>query len=130
MTDATVGSWQQGVAMQGSDTHDAAHWDKVKAGQEQAACRVGHHHGRSYGSPCPICTHDVIGMMTFKPDDGPWIVSPDGRSLYSDDFHNDVTLTINGDFWDDSVRRQYAEHLARILNTEIVQRSIDLHKEE
>lgn len=49
-------------------------------------------------------------------DKGPWDVSPDGRTIQSDDFCHDVTLHVSGDFWDDAQRKRYADNIARKLN--------------
>jgi len=93
------------------------YWAEVKRGERTVPCRVRARNGHEGGGfPCAACTQDFIEMMTFKPDIGPWIVSADGRSLQSDDFTHDVTLKISGDFFDDELRKQYAQHLADILN--------------
>lgn len=120
----------KGICMTQSDTHDDEFWEKVKAGEVKVGCRLGHHHGTSYGVECDQCTADTIKLMSFKPDEGPWVASDDGHYIYSDDFTHDVSLKVCGDFWDSNQRKQYADHLARVLNTEIVLRSIDLHKGE
>lgn len=99
--------------------HDAEldqYWADVKVGKKQVMCRVGYHHGKTSNETCELCTAEAIEMMTFTPDNGPWTVSDDGCRLYSDDFRHDVTLTISGDFFDSNVKKQYAEHIAAILN--------------
>jgi hypothetical protein len=57
-------------------------------------------------------------------EDGPWTVAQEGRALYSDDFHHDVTLKIMGDFANDEDRTAYAKHLAAILNMAILQEKL------
>lgn len=53
-------------------------------------------------------------------DSGPWAVRYDEstREVYveSNDFHHDVTLTVNGDFRHRAEQMQYADWLARRLN--------------
>lgn len=98
------------------------YWADVKAGKKKVGCRVGHHHGIVDAAGCDRCTAEAIQMMTFTPDNGPWTVSDDGKRLYSDHFRHDAMLTISGDFFDSNVRKQYADHLAAILNAGIAAR--------
>jgi len=37
-------------------------------------------------------------------DVGPWMVSPDGGGIQSDDFTHDVILRVTGDFYNDAQR--------------------------
>ena len=67
----------------------------------------------------------------YKPvaDKGPWVVSPCGKSLQSDDFTHDVALAISGDFADEMQRVAYAQGLAAMLNdsaTALAQRDAEI----
>lgn len=57
--------------------------------------------------------------MTLTMDKGSWTfmgsVGYNGI-LYSDDFENDVTIRVCGDFADDEHRKQYCEWLVGVLN--------------
>lgn len=49
-------------------------------------------------------------------DAGPWMVSPDGGGIQSDDFTHDVILRVTGDFYNDAQRKAYSDNLAAKLN--------------
>jgi len=106
------------------------YWKSVKEGKVLVSCYNPRNHGHESGTPCMQCSEDCKDMMTFKPDVGPWIVSADGRSLQSDDFRHDVALAISGDFFDDELRKQYAQHLADILNAAPGVRPLDWFKRQ
>ena len=60
-----------------------------------------------------------IGLKFYvkPPDDkGPWVVSPDGSSIDSEDFTHDVRLKVTGDFFNSEQRKRYADNLAVKLN--------------
>lgn len=59
--------------------------------------------------------HALVGQAR-EPDLGPWTVSEDGRQLFSDNFTNDVKLTLDGDFYGDEDRLAYSRRLAQQLN--------------
>jgi hypothetical protein len=95
-----------------------AFWQGVFDGQTLANCHGSDRHGVGYGNPCQTCTNSYIKMMTHTPDQGPWSVyEHNGQfSIESQDFRHDVLLRVTGDFFDDTVRREYAQHIVEILN--------------
>lgn len=91
-------------------------WEDVVAGKQKLDCQVPHRH--EIAGECDACTSEFVKMIQHHDDEGPWFVNEHGNPE-SSDFTHDVILEINGDFFDDQQRAEYAKHLVDILNSHI-----------
>jgi hypothetical protein len=59
---------------------------------------------------------EALTGITVQPDKGPWVSSPDGRLISSDNFDHDAQMKVTGDFYDDKARRAYSNAICNQLN--------------
>lgn len=61
-------------------------------------------------------TCELIAGTMVEPDKGPWVSSPDGRIISSDNFDHDVSMNVRGDFANNAHRWAYSIAVCNRLN--------------